>query len=78
MSFSTRNRGVRYEAWDTSINEVRGRYESKTIWKQWQQARNQEDDIHMKLMKNYKDAPDWSLPLSLSSRFLSLLKVSKN
>jgi hypothetical protein len=35
------------------------RYESKTIWRQFKLARNQEDDIHMKLMKKYADAPDW-------------------
>lgn len=39
---------------------------SKTIWRQWKQARDQEDDVHMKLMKKYRDAPDWyaSFPLS--------------
>ncbi|TGO65624.1 hypothetical protein BOTNAR_0076g00180 [Botryotinia narcissicola] len=34
-------------------------YEGKTIWRQWKLARDQDDDIHMKLMKKYKDAPDW-------------------
>lgn len=34
-------------------------YESKTIVRQYKEARDQEDDIHMKLMKKYDDAPDW-------------------
>ncbi|KAM0314305.1 hypothetical protein ACHAO8_004811 [Botrytis cinerea] len=34
-------------------------YEGRTIWRQWKFARDQDYDIHMKLMKKYKDAPDW-------------------
>ncbi|SZF03594.1 unnamed protein product [Blumeria hordei] len=34
-------------------------YERKTIWNQMKMARNQEDDCHMRMMKKYKDAPDW-------------------
>jgi OPT family small oligopeptide transporter len=31
----------------------------KEIWYRAKAARKQEDDIHMKLMKKYKEAPDW-------------------
>ncbi|EWC48007.1 hypothetical protein DRE_02586 [Drechslerella stenobrocha 248] len=34
-------------------------YHGKEIWYRMKSARTQEDDIHMKLMKKYKDSPDW-------------------
>ncbi|KAI1462911.1 small oligopeptide transporter [Daldinia caldariorum] len=34
-------------------------YHGKQIVSQFKLARNQEDDIHMKLMRKYKDAEDW-------------------
>ncbi|KAM7222824.1 putative isp4 protein [Rhypophila decipiens] len=34
-------------------------YYGKTIWAQWKLARHQEDDVHMRLMKKYRDAEDW-------------------
>ncbi|KAI0018081.1 small oligopeptide transporter [Xylariomycetidae sp. FL0641] len=34
-------------------------YHGKTIYTQFKLARNQEDDVHMRLMKKYRDAPDW-------------------
>ncbi|KAF2664976.1 small oligopeptide transporter, OPT family [Microthyrium microscopicum] len=34
-------------------------FHRKEIWYQFKAARTQEDDIHMKLMKKYKEAPDW-------------------
>lgn len=34
-------------------------YHGKEIWTQWKLARTQEDDVHMRLMKKYKDAEDW-------------------
>ena len=36
-----------------------GLFHWKEIWYRAQAARNQEDDIHMKLMKKYKEAPEW-------------------
>lgn len=32
---------------------------SDEIWRQFKEALNQEDDIHMKLNKAYRQAPDW-------------------
>ncbi|CAK7239085.1 MAG: hypothetical protein STHCBS139747_000507 [Sporothrix thermara] len=34
-------------------------YHGKTIVTQFKMARNQEDDVHMRLMKKYRDAEDW-------------------
>jgi OPT family oligopeptide transporter len=34
-------------------------YHGKEIWQQFKLARHQEDDVHMKMMKKYRDAPDW-------------------
>lgn len=34
-------------------------YERKNILQRFKQARNQEDDCHMRMMKKYKDVPDW-------------------
>lgn len=34
-------------------------YHGSEIWTQFKLARNQEDDVHMRLMKKYRDAEDW-------------------
>ncbi|KAI0419524.1 OPT family small oligopeptide transporter [Xylaria grammica] len=34
-------------------------YNGPQIKTQYKQARSQEDDVHMRLMKKYKDSPDW-------------------
>lgn len=34
-------------------------YHGKELWTQFRMARHQEDDVHMRLMKKYRDAEDW-------------------
>ncbi|EFW99104.1 small oligopeptide transporter [Grosmannia clavigera kw1407] len=34
-------------------------YHGQEIWSQFRLARHQEDDVHMRLMKKYRDAEDW-------------------
>lgn len=34
-------------------------YHGTEIVQRYKLARNQEDDVHMRLMKKYRDAPDW-------------------
>ncbi|KAI8209324.1 Sexual differentiation process protein isp4 [Colletotrichum sp. SAR 10_76] len=34
-------------------------YHGTEIWSQFKLARHQEDDVHMRLMKKYRDAEDW-------------------
>lgn len=34
-------------------------FDGKAIWNRLRAARNQEDDVHMRLIKRYPDAPDW-------------------
>lgn len=34
-------------------------YHGRDIWRQLKMARQQEDDVHMRLMKKYRDAEDW-------------------
>lgn len=34
-------------------------YNGQEIWLRAKLARSQEDDVHMRLMKKYRDAPDW-------------------
>jgi OPT family small oligopeptide transporter len=36
-----------------------GLFHGRELWSQLKLARNQEPDIHMKLMRKYKDAPEW-------------------
>lgn len=36
-----------------------GLFHGREIWLRAKLARKQEDDIHMRLMKKYPDAPDW-------------------
>jgi OPT family small oligopeptide transporter len=44
-------------------------YHGKEIWSQFKMARHQEDDVHMRLMKKYRDAEDWWY----AGRFKSIL-----
>lgn len=34
-------------------------FHGKEIWYRFRAARNQEPDVHMRLMKKYNEAPDW-------------------
>lgn len=34
-------------------------YHGNDIWNQFKMSRHQEDDVHMRLMKKYRDAEDW-------------------
>lgn len=34
-------------------------FNGKEVWYRFKAARNQEHDIHMKMMTKYKEAPDW-------------------
>ncbi|RBR21939.1 uncharacterized protein FIESC28_04691 [Fusarium coffeatum] len=34
-------------------------HNGKQIWQQWRNSTNEKPDIHMKLMKKYKEAPTW-------------------
>lgn len=34
-------------------------FHRKEIWHQFRASRNQEPDIHLIMMKKYKEAPDW-------------------
>jgi hypothetical protein len=48
-------------------------YHGKEVWYRWKAAKNQEPDIHMKLISKYPDAPDWwYLALLLASVALGL------
>ncbi|KAH9898874.1 small oligopeptide transporter [Xylariomycetidae sp. FL2044] len=46
-------------------------YHRKTIWAQWRNSTTEKPDIHMKLMKKYKEAPSWWYT-SLFAVFLTL------
>ncbi len=48
-------------------------YHGTEIVQRYKMARNQEDDVHMRLMKKYRDAPDWwylAMFLVMVSNFL--------
>jgi uncharacterized membrane protein len=34
-------------------------HHGSTIWKQYKNSSNEKPDIHMKLMRKYKEAPTW-------------------
>lgn len=34
-------------------------HHGKMIWSQWKNSKNEDDDIHMKLMRKYPEAPTW-------------------
>ncbi len=66
------NYGLSFAALTASLVHV-GLFHGKEIWYRFKAARNQEPDIHMKMMKKYTDAPDWwYLALLLSSVALGL------
>ncbi|KAJ5580067.1 uncharacterized protein N7459_006052, partial [Penicillium hispanicum] len=51
-------------------------YHRKEIWHRLRAARNQEPDIHLLLMKNYKEAPEWwYAALFLASMALGLAGI---
>ncbi|GAO14569.1 hypothetical protein UVI_02032790 [Ustilaginoidea virens] len=50
--------GLSFAAMSAVIVHV-GLYHGKEIWRQFRMARHQEDDVHMRLMKKYRDAEDW-------------------
>ena len=57
-------------------------YHGHEIWRQFKLARNQEDDVHMRLMKKYRDAEDWwyagkSTP-SIYHQYVAILIVNSS
>ena len=52
------NYGLSFAALTASLVHV-GLYHGKEIWYRYKTARNQEPDIHLKLMQKYPEAPDW-------------------
>ncbi|TGJ86424.1 hypothetical protein E0Z10_g2398 [Xylaria hypoxylon] len=52
------NYGLSFAALTAALVHT-GLYHGKEIWYRFKAARNQEPDIHMKMMRKYTDAPDW-------------------
>jgi hypothetical protein len=52
------NYGLSFAALMAAVVHV-ALFHGKEIWYRWKAARNQEPDIHMKLMEKYVEAPDW-------------------
>ncbi|KAI1141729.1 OPT family small oligopeptide transporter [Hypoxylon sp. FL0543] len=52
------NYGLSFAALTASVVHV-GLFNGKEIWYRLKTARNQEPDIHLKLMKKYAEAPEW-------------------
>lgn len=52
------NYGLAFAALTAAIVHT-GIFNGKEVWYRFRAARNQEPDIHMKLMKKYSEAPDW-------------------
>ncbi|KAI2628471.1 OPT family small oligopeptide transporter [Hypoxylon sp. NC1633] len=52
------NYGLSFAALTASLVHV-GLFHGKEIWYRFKTARNQEPDIHLKLMKKYNEAPEW-------------------
>ncbi|KAH7013712.1 small oligopeptide transporter [Ilyonectria destructans] len=52
------NYGLSFAALTAAFVHI-GLYHGKEVWYRFRAARNQEPDIHMKLMRNYVEAPDW-------------------
>ncbi|KAI1272832.1 OPT family small oligopeptide transporter [Xylaria sp. FL0933] len=66
------NYGLSFAALTASLVHV-GVFHGKEIWYRFRAARNQEPDIHLKMMKKYRDAPDWwYLAILLASIALGL------
>ncbi|KAK7209644.1 hypothetical protein V2G26_016822 [Clonostachys chloroleuca] len=49
-----------------------GLYHGRDLWNQFKMARHQEDDVHMRLMKKYRDAEDWWY----AALFIGMMAVS--
>lgn len=47
-------------------------YHGQDLWLRLKMARDQEDDIHMRLMKKYRDAPDWYITQNLFDQYFLL------
>ncbi|KAL5323519.1 hypothetical protein ACEPPN_008057 [Leptodophora sp. 'Broadleaf-Isolate-01'] len=52
------NYGLSFAALMAAIVHT-GMFHGKEIWYRFRAARNQEPDVHMRLMKKYDEAPDW-------------------
>ncbi|KAI1346246.1 OPT family small oligopeptide transporter [Xylaria sp. FL0043] len=66
------NYGLSFAALTASLVHV-GVFHGKEIWYRFRAARNQEPDIHLKMIKKYRDAPDWwYLAILLASIALGL------
>lgn len=52
------NYGLSFAALTAALVHI-GLFNGKEIWYRFKTARNQEPDIHLKLMKKYSEAPDW-------------------
>ncbi|KAI1809521.1 OPT family small oligopeptide transporter [Poronia punctata] len=66
------NYGLSFAALTAALTHA-GLFHGKEIWYRLRTAQNQEPDVHMKLMKKYRDAPDWwYLTLLLASVALGL------
>lgn len=52
------NYGLSFAALTAAIMHVI-LFHRKEIWYQFKASRDQEPDIHLRLMKNYKEAPEW-------------------
>ncbi|KAI0966207.1 OPT family small oligopeptide transporter [Xylaria arbuscula] len=66
------NYGLSFGALTAALVHI-GLFHGKEIWYRFKTARNQEPDIHLKLMKSYPEAPDfWYVALLLGSVALGL------
>ncbi|OAQ59886.1 OPT oligopeptide transporter [Pochonia chlamydosporia 170] len=52
------NYGLSFAALTAAIVHI-GLYHGKEVWHRFRAARNQEPDIHLKMMQKYVEAPDW-------------------
>ncbi|KAH8782850.1 OPT family small oligopeptide transporter [Diaporthe sp. PMI_573] len=57
-------------------------HHGKTIWAQWKNSKTEDDDIHMKLMRKYPEAPTWwymsLFVLMLAIGFVAVLAFPTN
>jgi hypothetical protein len=54
-------------------------YHGRDMWRQFRLARHQEDDVHMRLMKKYRDAEDWWYARKLpQTSLLSCTSLTRN
>ncbi|KAK8014368.1 hypothetical protein PG990_007664 [Apiospora arundinis] len=52
------NYGLSFAALTAALVHI-GLFHGKEIWYRFRAARNQEPDVHLRLMKKYEEAPDW-------------------